>query len=81
MSKLPIFGLFLSVVNLEWFFSRFFKWLFRRFFYTIQLGPIFPGRPIFIQFVPVSLAVLLQEPAQRVLLVRQICGREFKVKS
>ena len=31
--------------------SRFFSWFFGRFF-SIELGPSFPGRPIFIQFVP-----------------------------
>ena len=37
MSKLPIFGLFLSVGNLSWIFSRFFSWFFR--FFSIELGP------------------------------------------
>ena len=31
--------------------SRFFSWFFGRFF-SIELGPSFPGRPIFTQFVP-----------------------------
>ena len=38
MSKLPIFGLFLSVGNLKLFFSHFFKWFFSLFF-SIELGP------------------------------------------
>ena len=33
MSKLPIFGLYLSVGNLEWFFIRFFKSVFSQFFF------------------------------------------------
>ena len=43
MSKLPIFGLFLSVGNLSWVFSRFFSWFFSRvFFYWIR--PQFSGK-------------------------------------
>ena len=39
----PFFGLFLSVGNLKWFFSRFFKCFFSRFF-SIELGPRFSIR-------------------------------------